>query len=75
MLKNTFCHLTGVGLKREKQLWSMGINSWDCLYSKEIVPFSKSRKLVIEEEIKQAFINLENEVPQYFTDGSILKVV
>ncbi len=28
MLRNTFCHIPGIGLKTEKKLWEAGINSW-----------------------------------------------
>jgi len=29
MLKHTFCHIPGVGLKTEKRLWTSGILDWD----------------------------------------------
>ncbi|MBZ0221109.1 MAG: ribonuclease H-like domain-containing protein [Candidatus Methylomirabilis sp.] len=29
MLKNTFCHIQGVGLKTERRLWENGIVNWD----------------------------------------------
>lgn len=29
MLKNTFCHIPGVGLKTERRLWENGIVDWD----------------------------------------------
>ncbi|MGH6662493.1 MAG: ribonuclease H-like domain-containing protein, partial [Rhodospirillales bacterium] len=29
MLKNTFIHLPGVGLKKEKELWEKGVLTWD----------------------------------------------
>ncbi|MFZ5864736.1 MAG: ribonuclease H-like domain-containing protein [Thermodesulfobacteriota bacterium] len=29
MLKNTFCHISGIGLKTERNLWSQGLLSWD----------------------------------------------
>jgi uncharacterized protein YprB with RNaseH-like and TPR domain len=29
MLKNTFCHINGVGEKSEKRLWNLGILNWD----------------------------------------------
>ncbi len=28
MLKHTFCHLPGIGLKTEKRLWEQGISDW-----------------------------------------------
>src|SRR4051812_26401782 len=29
MLRNTFCHLPGVGEKTERGLWALGITSWE----------------------------------------------
>jgi uncharacterized protein YprB with RNaseH-like and TPR domain len=31
MLPHTFCHLTGIGLRRECRLWKRGIHSWEDL--------------------------------------------
>jgi hypothetical protein len=28
MLKNTFCHLSGIGVKTEQRLWNQGISDW-----------------------------------------------
>ncbi|MDH5654954.1 MAG: ribonuclease H-like domain-containing protein [Spirochaetia bacterium] len=33
MLQNTFCHLPGIGLKREERIWHQGITSWEVLLS------------------------------------------
>lgn len=29
MLKNTFCHIPGIGVSSERRLWEAGIRSWD----------------------------------------------
>jgi hypothetical protein len=29
MLRHTFCHIPGIGLKTEKKLWQAGITTWD----------------------------------------------
>ena len=29
MLKNTFCHINGIGEKSERKLWDLGILRWD----------------------------------------------
>jgi hypothetical protein len=29
MIKNTFCHIHGVGIQGERNLWSYGLHSWD----------------------------------------------
>jgi uncharacterized protein YprB with RNaseH-like and TPR domain len=31
MLRSTFCHIPGVGLKTEQRLWSAGITSWEAV--------------------------------------------
>lgn len=31
MLRKTFCHVPGIGLKAEQRLWSSGVVSWDAL--------------------------------------------
>lgn len=67
MLKNTFCHLTGVSLKQEKQLWSLGIMTWDALIKNGEVLFSKSKMLDIKREIAQSYACLDDNIPQYFT--------
>jgi len=68
MLKNTFCHLTGVGLKREKQLWSSGIRTWGALIENDNVQFSKSKMPEIKKEIEQSDAYLNTQNPQYFAN-------
>ena len=29
MLQHTFCHLPGISVTTERQLWAAGIDSWD----------------------------------------------
>ena len=29
MLRNTFCHIPGIGIRTERRLWSAGLKSWD----------------------------------------------
>ena len=38
MLRNTFCHIPGVGLKTERQFWSAGLRSWDDVASGRALP-------------------------------------
>lgn len=48
MLKNTFLHFPGIGLKTERRLWNGGICSWDDLENKlgmEKEPRSAGKKL------------------------------
>lgn len=43
MLENTFCHLPGIGLIRERRLWECGFGSWDdCLLGSQPAAVSQS---------------------------------
>jgi len=35
MLKNTFIHITGLGIKTEQRIWSFGVHCWDDLLSRD----------------------------------------
>jgi uncharacterized protein YprB with RNaseH-like and TPR domain len=66
MLTNTFCHLNGVGLKREAQLWASGIRAWDALVNSASAPFSQSRMVDITKEVEQSYVQLSEQNSQYF---------
>ncbi len=68
MLKNTFCHLNGVGLKREAQLWTSGITTWDALVNKAEGALSTSRIESIAKEIEQSYVQLNAQNACYFVD-------
>ena len=68
MLKNTFCHVKGIGAKREAQLWASGVKTWDALLNNADVPFSKSRMVGITHEIEQSYAQLNEHKPCYFAD-------
>lgn len=64
MLRNTFCHVPGIGPKSEATLWSQGIVSWqDALASNSGLerdfPFLKMR-------IRESLDYLEDEDARYF---------
>lgn len=46
MIKNTFCHLPGIGIGTERTLWDSGIHSWDCVLR---TPDTELRKLTRKE--------------------------
>ena len=49
MLTSTFCHLPGIGLKKESKLWESGLSSWDD-YSKLLKqsPLSVTNQRLVE---------------------------
>ncbi len=68
MLKNTFCHIPGIGVQTEYYLWSSGVLSWDTLMDKDLISLSQNEKKSLTDHIKQSFKHLENNNPCYFTE-------
>ncbi|MBI1912309.1 MAG: ribonuclease H-like domain-containing protein [Deltaproteobacteria bacterium] len=66
MLKNTFCHIPGIGPKFERRLWDKGILSWEALLnSRETVLTRRvpSFKLLVNESLEQ----FDAGNPNYFS--------
>ena len=68
MLKNTFIHVPGLGLKSEQRIWSSGISSWDDLSCKEFTCFFSYKREIIMRCIKESAENLSIGNPNYFGD-------
>ncbi len=66
MLKNTFCHIPGIGEKLERSLWGKGLLSWDLCSGKDNI---HSRKILsFNDHIDESFGHLRDENPNYFAD-------
>ncbi len=70
MLKNTFCHLKKIGLKREASFWQKNIFSWDDLLSIMNSDNGSSIKLPshIRDELAASFRHYENGNANYFAN-------
>jgi uncharacterized protein YprB with RNaseH-like and TPR domain len=68
MLRNTFCHLAGVGPQTERKLWQAGFTSWDAfLTSDEPAPRPPGRRPWLE-ELRESALRHERGDPAYFAD-------
>ncbi len=67
MLKNTFCHVPGIGARSEHTLWSSGIRSWDNLTDTAHTPLSPKKIRDLAERIRQSTLHLRNNNPGYFS--------
>ena len=69
MLRQTFCHLEGVGPKTEQRIWNLGIRSWDDLVGVEdgALPFKRAGRL--REGVAESTRHLENKDVQFFSDS------
>jgi len=68
MLRNTFLHIPGIGVKTEERLWDAGIQSWDTFvepYPARLPPNrTESLRRYLDESREQA----ENDNPNYFAE-------
>jgi uncharacterized protein YprB with RNaseH-like and TPR domain len=67
MLKQTFCHIPGVGYATEKKLWEMGISSWEQLLDRPdlLTRVSNDEIVTILERSLQSL----PDTPSYFADN------
>jgi uncharacterized protein len=66
MLTNTFCHIPGIGEKKERDLWAAGVTSWDCPWDRAspVVP-----RCILEHwprHIRESIRNHASGNPGYF---------
>lgn len=71
MLKYTFCHVPGIGLKTEEQLWASGLHEWKEVFALSAgqPPFSKGRIKTLRYHIERSMDRLEADDPSYFAQG------
>ncbi len=72
MVKNTFCHIPGIGARTEQQFWDLGIHSWDDFDEsrRERLPLGRRRIRNISHYLDQSFARLQANDPNYF--GNLL---
>jgi uncharacterized protein YprB with RNaseH-like and TPR domain len=66
MLRNTFLHIPGVGLKTEQNIWSGGILSWDDLLGEGSVHFSPMKRDIINQCLEDSLNQLATGNPKHF---------
>jgi uncharacterized protein YprB with RNaseH-like and TPR domain len=70
MLKNTFLHVPGLGVKSEQRIWASGIHSWDDLLRGDLKCFSLKRTHTLRRSIEDSIEHLSRGNPNYF--GNLL---
>ncbi|MEE9117802.1 MAG: ribonuclease H-like domain-containing protein [Calditrichia bacterium] len=68
MLKNTFIHIPGIGIKTEQRFWDSGIHSWNDFTQNCPVRLSQSKKDIITSYLEESHKHLEFSNPKYFSD-------
>ena len=68
MLKNSFCHIPGIGPKWEHRLWTQGIRSWES-YLEHDSPRLPSRKAhIVGGFVERSLDELDNENVGFFSE-------
>ena len=68
MLKNTFLHIPGLGMKPGQRIWSSGIHSWDDLLRGALTHFSQKKTDFLKRGIEESLEHLSSNNPFYFRE-------
>lgn len=68
MLKNTFCHIPGIGVVTEKRLWADGIESWERALELGSNRMTPRRRETVARCVAESKIHEEGQNPRYFAD-------
>jgi uncharacterized protein YprB with RNaseH-like and TPR domain len=70
MVRNTFCHIPGVGMRTERQLWDLRVHSWDDFGNMEAarLPMGQKRIHLLAQHLEQSMVRLEQHDPHFFAD-------
>jgi uncharacterized protein YprB with RNaseH-like and TPR domain len=68
MLKNTFLHIPGIGIKTEQRFWNSGIQSWEDFKPNCPIRLSQSKIDAITAFLEESNKNIELSNPNYFSD-------
>jgi uncharacterized protein len=67
MIESSFCLLSGIGLRTERQWWQRGMKTWaDFLSSGSVPKIGPCRKAVYDEELRRARAHRDQENARYF---------
>jgi uncharacterized protein YprB with RNaseH-like and TPR domain len=68
MLKNTFCHIPGISVSKERRLWDSGIKSWDGINRAGEVRLPRNVARSLSGHIEDSLKSLESRNPDYFAE-------
>jgi uncharacterized protein YprB with RNaseH-like and TPR domain len=68
MLRNTFCHIPGVGPKTERSLWEAGITTWETLLAQSGASPPAPLRRSCAEHLHESLLHYTNRNANYFGD-------
>ncbi len=66
MLKNTFVHIPGIGIRSEQKIWSSGVHCWDDLDKPGLFVCVRIGRECLERCIEESNEHLSNFNPEFF---------
>ena len=69
MLRHTFCHMPGVGLRTERRLWDSGIHTWDDLLRLDTPGLGAARLSQLRQLTEESIAALDSDDPSFFYAG------
>ncbi len=68
MIRNTFCHIPGIGTGTEESLWDRGVRSWDDVLRASDADLRSLTRKEIRGPIERSQRELERRNPHYFAE-------
>jgi uncharacterized protein len=68
VLRQTFCHVPGVGLKAEERLWASGVTSWDALGDGMVEGVTARKREVLARHVEESRRQLAGKNPLFFVE-------
>ncbi len=69
MLRNTFCHIQGVGVQTERKLWDAGVRRWEDACDVASLPLRGRRALSITRRAEESIRRLSRRDVNWFYSG------
>lgn len=66
MITKTFCHIPGIGPKKERNLWKKGLLTWDDLNNEIAASIDQGRREIIKHYCKESAIHLADSNASFF---------
>ncbi|MFQ5735668.1 MAG: ribonuclease H-like domain-containing protein [Thermodesulfobacteriota bacterium] len=66
MLKNTFCHIPGIGINSERRLWGRGVRSWEGSFDTTLEPGCRTSRESFRGYVRESIGRLEESDSAYF---------
>lgn len=68
MLRNTFCHIPGIGVRTENRLWDVGVHSWDNVFDERLTVLPPSSLSSLAAFVRESQEELDGNNVAFFCE-------